>query len=1224
MDRDVINSLPYLIVEELKPNSPVSGVFGIADNVPMATSRETHIKRVHAIRFSYRGCYLAKNLGKNPHYTVTKDEFEEKIRQRCAYLEIPLKVYSSERVMQVSDILTVFNFPENTDTSYECVSPQGGSNTKKLRALLDELRFSDLSEGNEDRDRKEAITDKIRGPVQSHFGYGSNYSLTRQKEEDGGYVCPRVLGGEVPTDWKDRFRIMTEIADHLYNQEGGESIRGNADFELYGDEDRNAQFSRKNIHPGSKLEALTLSQTTFPHGALKIHMDLNNDNTDDGVNHNYNYVVCAWQYRLNNAGEAVRDAILGYSRRSIPDYLRRSASCVHYVNTVLRPWRDALPEWRKSIRPTADIFHASYFGGKAKLNDTGALLFPPTINKQATYLSAFSDAFLQFKTAYELDNNKAMTVERQLECILPVALCNSARPYTRVLRQWRQNSGLLEKCRNNNMTALFVEYSNDNFISFRNGGHPRHQPSFNEDPSYPWILFALRQLRQVVIKSVRPKYTFKCMTADLKVINRIGDLASQHLVHVLCLVGLIHPRFGMEAVICLGTRTARKISAKYGIPKSSFPCLVEHVARDLKYTPAQGENLTCKHIQPEDTTFKDCIEHDQQDVSWVDEHKGEPVLHRVSRNNELSAPCDLIRMRRIPFCKTLLFEGVTTMALLPADVESALQVWYGMFPSETLKNWSQAEIHSRKKRKKTAQVGTRPSKRRKIDRDTFSVYVPPPAPIIDWMKLDERELKLHTSQYNKDVQARAYAKMRDSAFGQDRAGGSDLRLCHSMGKHSLPSNRVREGRKIQDWLTHKTLFKNPTQLQSMGVQVVRFDLFHTAEDCFIRDYRDSLTNSRKDKLQCVVAVHASRINGGPGLCLYSAEARLMTMGKERTVLDRVYMGTSARPLSIAKNNVMVDCNCGENKDIPHDALLYRTKASAKEDLLWHLATRNNHADRWTSEKFPKTLWNIISKEEEANAFQTDTRNNRFLLLTLQNGPSNTARGDIFCCFMYGGNCGSTLSSVNPGCILASFHHGTKHHRVFTLSSQGVVLEDRTVQVNGSGPCKSATQSVNTPEQGKAVFTDSVHLPLSKQSQNHKSKDGIIRLPLEVDVFLSIKHSMRYQAIPLQSLIERWRPFWTERLDAWRSLFVPRGGGARTGDTYWFPPGTEKHNKYIRSGEDLRAYLDYCCEFSRHKNVEASTPSHHDLLLGWHRAQKEKKEQEKKTNKKGRKKNCRNK
>jgi hypothetical protein len=220
MDRDVINSLPYLIVEELKPNSPVSGVFGIADNVPMATSRETHIKRVHAIRFSYRGCYLAKNLGKNPHYTVTKDEFEEKIRQRCAYLEIPLKVYSSERVMQVSDILTVFNFPENTDTSYECVSPPGGSNTKKLRALLDELRFSDLSEGNEDRDRKEAITDKIRGPVQSHFGYGSNYSLTRQKEEDGGYVCPRVLGGEVPTDWKDRFRIMTEIADHLYNQEG--------------------------------------------------------------------------------------------------------------------------------------------------------------------------------------------------------------------------------------------------------------------------------------------------------------------------------------------------------------------------------------------------------------------------------------------------------------------------------------------------------------------------------------------------------------------------------------------------------------------------------------------------------------------------------------------------------------------------------------------------------------------------------------------------------------------------------------------------------------------------------------------------------------------------------------------------------------------------------------------------------------------------------------------
>jgi hypothetical protein len=78
------------------------------------------------------------------------------------------------------------------------------------------------------------------------------------------------------------------------------------------------------------------------------------------------------------------------------------------------------------------------------------------------------------------------------------------------------------------------------------------------------------------------------------------------------------------------------------------------------------------------------------------------------------------------------------------------------------------------------------------------------------MKLDERELKLHTSQYNKDVQARAYAKIRDSAFGQDRAGGSDLRLCHLMGKHSLPSNRVQEGRKIQDWLTHNTIQKSYT------------------------------------------------------------------------------------------------------------------------------------------------------------------------------------------------------------------------------------------------------------------------------------------------------------------------------------------------------------------------------------------------------------------------------
>ena len=142
---EIINTLPYLVVEELKPRSPVSGVFGIGDNVPIARSREKHIKRVHAIRFSNRGCYLGKKLDKNPHYTVNTEEFDLVIRRRCEDLRIPLKVYSAHKVMQVSDILTVFNFPKNETIQQNGEkSIEGCVATAKLLSLLDELRFSDF------------------------------------------------------------------------------------------------------------------------------------------------------------------------------------------------------------------------------------------------------------------------------------------------------------------------------------------------------------------------------------------------------------------------------------------------------------------------------------------------------------------------------------------------------------------------------------------------------------------------------------------------------------------------------------------------------------------------------------------------------------------------------------------------------------------------------------------------------------------------------------------------------------------------------------------------------------------------------------------------------------------------------------------------------------------------------------------------------------------------
>jgi len=133
--------------------------------------------------------------------------------------------------------MTIFNFDYPVKDNATVLSDVGAlipippSSIPKLTCLLDELKLDELAE--EEITKTSKHVDKIRGPVQRHFGFASNYSLTRLPENEGGHVYPRVLGDGVPPKWSERFRTMTLIADHIYNEEGGKAIKGNPDFELY-------------------------------------------------------------------------------------------------------------------------------------------------------------------------------------------------------------------------------------------------------------------------------------------------------------------------------------------------------------------------------------------------------------------------------------------------------------------------------------------------------------------------------------------------------------------------------------------------------------------------------------------------------------------------------------------------------------------------------------------------------------------------------------------------------------------------------------------------------------------------------------------------------------------------------------------------------------------------------------------------------------------------------
>jgi hypothetical protein len=130
------------------------------------------------------------------------------------------------------------------------------------------------------------------------------------------------------------FHLMTELGDELFNHDESRTLRGSENTaQLFGNQHRNSRFANQ-IHPLSRIEALTISRTR----QLKVHIDVNNNETLEGLADNYNYVLCCFDHSLDTDGKPTREARLGYSRRSVGDFDRRELTCRSLIDNVIRPW----------------------------------------------------------------------------------------------------------------------------------------------------------------------------------------------------------------------------------------------------------------------------------------------------------------------------------------------------------------------------------------------------------------------------------------------------------------------------------------------------------------------------------------------------------------------------------------------------------------------------------------------------------------------------------------------------------------------------------------------------------------------------------------------------------------------------------------------------------------------------------------------------------------------
>ena len=451
---------------------------------------------------------------------------------------------------------------------------------------------------------------------------------------------PTLIGGCVPLAWEKRFVSMTKIGDAMFEDPESTEIRDkNNTAGLYCDMFRNEQFASK-INKDNKIEALTYSETCTSGNTLKIHVDSNNDETENGVKSNYNYIVCAWKLFTQPDNSVLRIAIIAYSRRSVSDFFLRGDRCKSYTENHMTPWLTVLPQWRKTVNVTSDIFTLQYFDNSATSDSDGNIIFPPSLNKQATFLSSFADSILQFREMYEKISMRQMTVEKQLEILLPIVFSPSADIFCNVMHSLISSKSSFQgfKDKNMNLTTSYVETALQRNGSLGCGRYARHQPTFNIIPDENWIRSSLLCLRETVIMSHRDRYySFKNMSSKICTIKHVGPLLAQHLIHVMSLIGMINPSFGAGARICEGTQTAKRLLHNHSIPPSSHQCLLEFVSARYSWLPSVAENAVCKHQQQKDTRFRDVLYATQKSVMWVVPYSDAyrvAYLRRISREKK--------------------------------------------------------------------------------------------------------------------------------------------------------------------------------------------------------------------------------------------------------------------------------------------------------------------------------------------------------------------------------------------------------------------------------------------------------------------------------------------------------------------------------------------------------------------------------------------------------------
>jgi hypothetical protein len=473
-----------------------------------------------------------------------------------------------------SDLLNVINRP-----------------SRKMASTFQKLDLKSIAEfvlksGSSDGQRKNKFCD---------IGFASDQNTGRSIASNG-ISKPRVLEQSGNSLLTTAAAALSSVLDDI--------VQPRLRFKAYRDKNRQEEFAAT-LGTGNLFEAVRFALTNQDH-ILDIHEDASNDPEPL-----FSGVVTFSSWLLLSDGTWWRLSIIGYSRRSIPRYIRRKAKYTNIIDEVVAYAR-SLPKERLVISPSLLNFPKS---SKATMHHQ------PAHSNKCVYLSAYADCIEQLRSALQL------TVWHLLALTYNVVDSESPVYFWRVTDSLLLVASTLSSTDASKKLHLHdpVEFG----VMFYNllwdlkevktaGGNKkrvpgqRHQPHNNiRQPDFV-VDISIQNLFRIYlgVRELHPKQLADCHYFG-RTVSRLensfekggaygaGPLTAQHITGVACLLGIFPLSFLDHAEIGQSTASYKYLRKNYGLldHMEDTRQILEALSCVLELSFFLCENIVCKWVQ---------------------------------------------------------------------------------------------------------------------------------------------------------------------------------------------------------------------------------------------------------------------------------------------------------------------------------------------------------------------------------------------------------------------------------------------------------------------------------------------------------------------------------------------------------------------------------------------------------------------------------------------------